>query len=158
MTERDEAMRPRTLPTMVPSDHEEPIVLDEIIDAALSNADHQMLRNSGRTVLDVLAGTVPELDPLEIVIGVWDEHLPDDEYARAMAQLPDRLEDYQTRDEWRVRGTRPSPIFRPRSSTWPERSKSCLRDRSKLRRWNFRRAVPSSRADRDSGRPKHLLG
>ena len=64
MTEHDEVMRPRTLPTM--SDHEEPIVLDEIIDP-LSIKDHQMLRDSGRTVLDVLAGTVPELDPVEII-------------------------------------------------------------------------------------------
>ena len=91
-------MTPKVLPTMIPGDDEDPIVLYEIVDAALSIEDHQMLRNSGRTVLDVLAGKVPELDPVEIIVGVWDEMLPDDEYARAMAQLPDLLAEYQTPD------------------------------------------------------------
>jgi hypothetical protein len=84
---------------MVPGDHEEPFVLDEIIDAALSIEDHQMLRNAGWTLSDVLAGNVPDLDPVEIIIGVWDEHLlaeHPDEYWRAMEQLPDLLAEYQT--------------------------------------------------------------
>jgi hypothetical protein len=92
-------MSGEVLPTMVPGDDEDPIVLDEIVDAALSANTHRMLHDSGRTVLDVLAGNVPELNPVEIIVGVWDAMLPDDEYARAMAQLPDLLEEYQTADE-----------------------------------------------------------
>ena len=94
-------MSGEVLPTMIPGDDEDPIVVYEIVDAALSTEDHQM-RDSGRTVLDVLAGDVPGLDPVEIIIGVWDETLlaeQRDEYARAMAQLPDLSAEYQTPDE-----------------------------------------------------------
>jgi hypothetical protein len=97
----DEAMTPRVLPTMIPGDDEDPIVLDDIISAALSTEDTQMLLDSGLTTADVLAGNVPELDPVEIIVGVWDAHLlaeHPDEYARAMAQLPDLLAQYQTAD------------------------------------------------------------
>ena len=41
---------------MVPRDYEEPIVLNEIIDAALSIEDHTMRRYAGWTLRDVLAG------------------------------------------------------------------------------------------------------
>ena len=91
-------MTPKVLPSMIPDADEDPIVLDEIVDAALSTEDHQMLRNSGRTVRDVLAGRVAELDPVEIIIGVWDAMLlpeNEDEYARAMGRLPDLLAEYQ---------------------------------------------------------------
>ena len=60
-----------------------------------------MRREKGLTVLDVLAGKVPELDPVEIIEGVWDEYLLGehlDEYNRAMAQLPELLAEYQASD------------------------------------------------------------
>ena len=97
-----EPTKPRTLPTMIVGEEEEPFVLAEIVDAALSIEDHRMLRDSDLTVLDVLAGNVPGLDPVSIITGVWDEHLLDehlDEYSRAMAQLPDLLAEYQRPDE-----------------------------------------------------------
>lgn len=100
MSEKTTRMTARVLPTMIVDD-EEPIVLDEIIDAALSIEDHQMLLDSGLTVSDILAGKVPEFDPVEIIIGVWDEHLlaeHPDEYARAVAQLPELLHEYQPID------------------------------------------------------------
>jgi hypothetical protein len=90
------------LPTMIPGDDDDPIVLDEIVSAALSIEDIYMLRDSGLTVGDVLARRVPGLDPVEMIIRVWDEHLlveHPDEYARAIARLPDLLAEYQTSDE-----------------------------------------------------------
>jgi len=36
--------------------------------------------------MDVLAGKVPGFDPVEIVTGVWEACLEDDEYARCMAR------------------------------------------------------------------------
>jgi hypothetical protein len=39
---------------------------------------------------------VPGLDPVEIITTVWEDNLPDDEYARATGQLPDLLAEYQT--------------------------------------------------------------
>jgi hypothetical protein len=93
-----DALSGQVLPTMIPDD-EEPIVLDEIIDAALSREDHRMLSERGLTVMDILAGNVPEFDPVDIIIGVWDTHLLDehlDEYNRAMGQLPDLLAEYAT--------------------------------------------------------------
>src|SRR4051794_18768378 len=92
------AMTPKVLPTMIPDEEEEPFVLHEIVDAVLTREQHQMLSEKGLTVIDILAGRVPEFDPVDIVIGVWDEHLRDehpDEYARAMTQLPDLLGEYQ---------------------------------------------------------------
>ena len=95
-------MTPKVLPTMVPGDDEDPIVLYEIIDAALSIEDHQMLRDSVWSLRDVLAGRVPDLDPVEIIVGVWDEMLLAEhphEYARAMSRLPELLAEYQTTNE-----------------------------------------------------------
>ena len=90
---------PKTLPTMVWGYDEDPIVLDEIIEAALSIEQLRALRDAGLTVIDVLAGNVPGLDRVEIIVGVWDEHLPDDEYARCMGLLPDLLAEYERSDE-----------------------------------------------------------
>jgi hypothetical protein len=95
-------MKPKVLPTMIPGDDEDPIVLDDIVSAALSPEQDRMLLDSGLTLDDVFAGRVPGLDPVEIIIGVWDAHLRDehpDEYARAMAQLPDLLEECQRPEE-----------------------------------------------------------
>jgi hypothetical protein len=52
---REEKISGEVLPTMIPGDDEDPIVLHEIVDAALSVEDHQMLRDSGRMVPDLLA-------------------------------------------------------------------------------------------------------
>ena len=49
--------------------------------------------------MDVLAGKVPGFDPVEIVTGVWEACLEDDEYARCMARLPELLAEYQTPNE-----------------------------------------------------------
>jgi hypothetical protein len=62
----------------------------------LSRDDLRALYDSGRSVLDILAGKVPELDPVEIITTVWEDNLPDDEYARATGQLPNLFAEYQT--------------------------------------------------------------
>jgi hypothetical protein len=87
-------MTPKVLPTMIP-DEEEPIVLHEIVDAVLSREQHRMLSEQGLSVVDILAGKVPEFDPVEIIVGVWEDNLPDDEYARAFAELPELLAEYR---------------------------------------------------------------
>jgi hypothetical protein len=57
----EEPVQRRTIPTIVSGDDEEPFVLDEIIDAALTREQHRALSASGLTVLDVLAGRFPSL-------------------------------------------------------------------------------------------------
>jgi len=90
-------MIPNVLPTMIPGndDDDDPIVLCEVLEANLPDDTLLMLRESGRTVNDVLAGNVPGLDPWEIIIGVWETMLPPDEYARCRARLPGLLAEYK---------------------------------------------------------------
>jgi hypothetical protein len=73
---------------------DQPIVLDEIVDAALPRETHRMLSESGPSMLDVLEGNVPSLDPVEIITEVWERALEDDEYERCMRLLPDLLAEY----------------------------------------------------------------
>ena len=40
------------------------IIIDEVLEANLPDNTLRMLKDSGRTVLDVLAGTVTDLDPI----------------------------------------------------------------------------------------------
>jgi hypothetical protein len=89
-------MTPKTLPTMVWGYDEDPIVLHEIIEAALSYAQLRALWDAGLSVLDVVAGKVPGLNPIEIIVGVWEECLEEDECARCMARLPELLAEYET--------------------------------------------------------------
>jgi hypothetical protein len=92
----DEATTRNTIPTMIaggPDD--EPIVLDEIIDAALPLETHRMLSHAGLSLRDVLAGNVPDLDPIEIITEVWERMLEDDEFEGCMRLLPDLLAEYE---------------------------------------------------------------
>jgi hypothetical protein len=89
-------MTGEVLPTMIPDDDDDPIVLYDVLEANLPDATLRMLRESGLTVNDVLAGNVPGLDPWAIVIAVWEEVLPEDEYARCRARLPDLLAEYES--------------------------------------------------------------
>src|ERR1700674_4356944 len=91
-----ESARRNTMPTMiaVPVD-DQPIVLDEIVEAALPRETHRMLSDAGLSVLDVLAGNVPALDPVEIITEVWERELEYDEYERCMRLLPDLLAEYE---------------------------------------------------------------
>jgi hypothetical protein len=92
----DEAERRHTMPTMIQGGVDDcPIVLDEIVDAALSYETHRMLSDSGLTVDDVVAGKVPGLDPVEIIVEVWERVLEYDEFERCMRLLPDLLAEYQ---------------------------------------------------------------
>jgi len=61
---------------------DQPIVLDEIVDAALPPETHRMISDSGLSVRDVLAGNVPGLDPVEIIVEVWERVLEYAEYER----------------------------------------------------------------------------
>jgi hypothetical protein len=86
---------PRTLPTMIAGGVDgQPIVLDEIVDAALPYETHRALRDSGLSVLDGLAGNVPGLDPVEVIVEVWERVLEYYEYERCMRLLPDLLAEY----------------------------------------------------------------
>ncbi len=65
---------PRVLPTLVPGDDEDPEVDPwEVLEMSLSTETLQMLRETGRTVQDVLDGKVPGLDPDEIVATAIEE-------------------------------------------------------------------------------------
>jgi hypothetical protein len=86
---------PKCLPTMVWGCDEDPIVLHEVVEAALSYDQLRALWDAGLSVIDVLAGNVPGLDPVEIVAGVWEECLEDDEYARCMGRLAELLAEYR---------------------------------------------------------------
>jgi hypothetical protein len=74
---------------------DQPIVLDEIIDAALPRDTHRMLSDSGLSVHDVLARNVPGLDPVETITEVWERMLEYEEYERCMRLLPDLLAEYE---------------------------------------------------------------
>src|SRR5712691_5226859 len=59
---------PRLLPTLIAGDDEDPEVDPwEVLEMSLPTETMQMLRDTGRTVRDVLDGKVPGLDPDEIV-------------------------------------------------------------------------------------------
>ena len=89
------AKRRNAIPTMIAGGVDnQPIVLDEIVDAALPYETHRALRDSGMSVLDVIAGNVPGLDPVEIITEVWERVLEYDEYERCMDLLPGLLADY----------------------------------------------------------------
>ena len=93
-------MIPRVLPTMIPGKNDDdPIELDEVLEANLPDETLRMLRESGRSINDVLAGNVPELDPWDFIIGLWEEMLPLDEYARYRARLPGLLAEYESPQE-----------------------------------------------------------
>jgi hypothetical protein len=91
----DEVKRRNTMPTMIAGGvDDQPIVLDEIIDAALPYETVRALWASGLSVLDVVAGNVPGLDPVEIIVEVWERMLEYDEYLRCMALLPELVAEY----------------------------------------------------------------
>jgi hypothetical protein len=91
----EKAPRRNTKPTMIAGGVDDyPIVLDEIVDAALSFEAHRALWDSALTVLDVVAGKVPGLDRVEIITEVWERVLEYDEYERCMRLLPDLLAEY----------------------------------------------------------------
>jgi len=73
---------------------DQPIVLHEIVDAALPNETLRMLSDSGLSMCDVLAGNVPGLDPVEIITEMWERALESDEYQRCRRLLPDLLAEY----------------------------------------------------------------
>ena len=59
---------PHLLPTLIAGDDEDPEVDPcEVLEMSLSTEQHRMLRDTGRSVQDVLDGNVPGLDPDEIV-------------------------------------------------------------------------------------------
>ena len=65
---------PLTLPTLIPGDDEDPEVDPwEVLEMSMSTEQHRMLRDTGRSVQDVLDGKVPELDPDEIVAKAMEE-------------------------------------------------------------------------------------
>ena len=91
----EEPVRRNTVPTMIAGGVDaQPIVLDEIVDAARPYETHRALWDSGLSVLDVVAGNVPGLDPVEIIVEVWERVLEYDEYERCMRLLPDLLAEY----------------------------------------------------------------
>src|SRR5260370_39323318 len=60
---------PPLLPTLIVGDDDEDPEVDpwEVLEMSLSTEQHRMLRDTGRSVQDVLDGKVPGLDPDEIV-------------------------------------------------------------------------------------------
>jgi hypothetical protein len=91
----DQATSRNTMPTMIAGGvDDQPIVLDEIVEAALPTETLFALWDSGLSVLDVLEGNVPGLDPVEIITEVWERALECDEYQRCMRLLPDLLAEY----------------------------------------------------------------
>jgi hypothetical protein len=92
----DEAKRRNTMPTMIQGGvDDQPIVLHEIVEAALPRETHRMLSDAGLSVLDVLAGNVAGLDPVEIIVEVWECELEYDEYERCMRLLPGLIAEYE---------------------------------------------------------------
>ena len=91
----EEPVRCNTVPTMIAGGvDDQPIVLHEIVDAALPYETHRALWDSGLSMDDVLAGNVPGLDPVEIIVEVWERVLEYDEYEWCMRLLPDLLAEY----------------------------------------------------------------
>jgi hypothetical protein len=65
---------PHLLPTLIADDDEDPEVDPwEVLEMSLSTEQHRMLRDTGRSVQDVLDGKVSGLDPDEIVERAMEE-------------------------------------------------------------------------------------